>query len=65
MEIVFLGNYTQDLLVKKLENDWKEDNIHVAGFNQYQQEIINPDSFLYNSQPDVVFISLIICIIYQ
>jgi FkbH-like protein len=58
MEIVFLGNYTQDLLVKKLENDWKEDNIHVAGFNQYQQEIINPDSFLYNSQPDVVFISL-------
>jgi FkbH-like protein len=57
---MFLGNYTQDLLVKQIENNWKRGDItfQVSGFNQYQQEIINPGSVLHNFKPDIVFLSL-------
>jgi FkbH-like protein len=60
MDIVFLGNYTQDLIVKEVEKTWNQNDlrVHLSGFNQYQQEILNNESPLYNTQPDVVFLSL-------
>jgi len=62
MEVFFLGNYTQNLVsdtfsrIAKAQNF--EINIYTSGFNQYRQEIINPDSSLYRHSPDVVFLSV-------
>ncbi|HDL01310.1 MAG TPA: HAD-IIIC family phosphatase [candidate division Zixibacteria bacterium] len=62
MEVLFLGNYTQDLVSDTFRNLTKEQNMDVnvttAGFNQYRQEIINPVSQLYQLSPEVVFLSI-------
>jgi len=62
MEVLFLGNYTQDLVSASFRQLTREQNMDVnvttAGFNQYQQEVINPGSQLYQLSPDVVFLSV-------
>ncbi len=62
MKIYFLGNYTQDLVVDQFKQLCKKENldfdIYVSGFNQYRQEIIDPNSNLYQLNPDIVYISL-------
>lgn len=50
MNISFLANYTQELIVKQFEKDSNSSNlnlnIYTSGFNQYRQEIINETSLL-------------------
>lgn len=62
MEAFFLGNYTQNLVSDTFNRFAKaqnfEINIYTSGFNQYRQEIINPNSQLYRHSPDVVFLSV-------
>lgn len=62
MKVLFIGNYTQDLLVNIFQQQLKELNykleVKVSGFNQYRQEIINTNSHLYSFSPDVIFFSL-------
>jgi len=62
MKTYFLGNYTQDLVVDQFKRLCKKENldldIYVSGFNQYRQEIIDPNSNLYQLNPDIVYISL-------
>ena len=31
---------------------------YISGYNQYTQEILNPDSGLYKSEPDIIFINI-------
>ncbi len=62
MKIFFLGNYTQDLVVAQFRQLCKNENleldIHISGFDQYRQEIIDPNSQLNQLQPDVIYLSL-------
>lgn len=62
MEVFFLGNYTQNLVADIFSRQAKTQNfeirVHTSGFNQYHQEIINPESQLYRHSPDVVFLSV-------
>jgi len=62
MKIFFLGNYTQDFIVNQFKllasNENMDLEVYVSGFNQYRQEIIDANSRLYNTQPDVVYLSL-------
>lgn len=62
MRVFLTGNYTQELLANilgKFANEEKLDlDIHLSGFNQYRQEIINPNAELYQLNPDIVFLSI-------
>jgi len=62
MKVFFLGNYTQDFIVNRFKVLSSDENmnldVYVSGFNQYRQEIINVNSKLYSTKPDVVFLSL-------
>lgn len=62
MDILFLGNYTQDFIVDRLEKYWKEINPDISilgtGFNQYRQELINTTSQLHRIKPSFAFISI-------
>lgn len=62
MEVFFLGNYTQNLVAdifgRKAKTQNFEIRVHTSGFNQYRQEIIDPESQLYRHSPDVVFLSV-------
>jgi len=62
MKIFFLGNYTQELLVNNFKHLFEKENleidVQVSGFNQYRQEIINPNSQLYQLKPDIIYLSL-------
>jgi len=62
MDILFLGNYTQDLISNKFtqicKNENLEINVHVSGYNQFRQEIINKESTLYRLQPAIIILSL-------
>lgn len=62
MKIYFLGNYTQEFIVKKfkkLQNKVSHSlETRVSGFNQYYKEIIDKDSSLYNYNPEVVYLSI-------
>lgn len=61
-EILFLGNYTQDFVVNSFkqlasDNEYKL-NVHITGFNQYRQDILNTESQLYKIKPDILFLSI-------
>ena len=62
MKVYFLGNYTQNLVSDTFIRFAKAQNfditVYTSGFNQYRQEIINPNSPLYRHSPDVVFLSV-------
>jgi len=62
VEVFFLGNYTQNLVAdifgRKAKTQNFEIRVHTSGFNQYRQEIIDPESQLYRHSPDVVFLSV-------
>jgi len=62
MKVFFLGNYTQDLVVGRFRQLCKNENleldIYISGFDQYRQEIIDPNSQLNLLQPDVIYLSL-------
>ena len=62
MKIFFLGNYTQDLVVARLRQLCKNENLelefYISGFDQYRQEIIDSDSQMNLLQPDVIYLSL-------
>lgn len=61
-EILFLGNYTQDFISRTFLNLSKINglsvNVHVSGFNQYSQDILDNESILYKLNLDIVFISI-------
>lgn len=60
MKIAFLGNYTQELIVKQFEKELLLENasIYIAGYNQYKQEIINEKSLLYSDKPGIIYLSI-------
>lgn len=62
MKILFIGNYTQNLLADYLSELAKKEKLdlqlHVSGFNQFRQEIINPQSELHRLNPEIIFIAI-------
>jgi FkbH-like protein len=62
LKIALLANCTMDLLQDPLTAELRARGRHaefwVAGFNQFRQEILNPDSGLYRFVPDFVLIYL-------
>ena len=62
MDVFFLGNYTQDLISNKFaqicKNENLQINVHVSGYNQYRQEIINKESSLFRLKPEIIILSL-------
>lgn len=62
VKIAILGNCTTDYAGKELKNTSLsygiDSEIYIAPFNQYVQEILNPNSGLYLGSPDVVIIWL-------
>lgn len=56
MKIALLSNINLDLLEDYLRDDFS--HISKAGFNQYLQELINPDSFLLRNEHDIVLLHL-------
>ncbi len=60
MKIALLGNYTLDYFKKAFLRQLSRYNIEIynGGYNQYNQEILDPKSELYKFQPSLVFIML-------
>jgi FkbH-like protein len=62
LKIIFLSNYSIeflfDLFKKKLNDIATNTEIFYPGFNQYQQEIFNPQSRLFQINPEIVFLSV-------
>lgn len=62
LNIYFLSNYSIEFIFdsfrKKLNDFQIESNIIYPGFNQYSQQIFNPESELYSKSPEIVFISI-------
>lgn len=62
MKICFLSNYTIEFIFDNFRNKLKTLNIEAEifypGFNQFLQQIFNPQSELYNQKPDVIFLSV-------
>lgn len=62
MDILFMGNYTQDLIAKEFEKKCAsagfDADIHVTGFDQYRFEIINSEAETYKIKPDVIYLSI-------
>lgn len=56
MKIALLSNINLDLLEDYLRDDFN--HIFKAGFNQYLQELIKPDSFLSGNDHDIVLLHL-------
>lgn len=61
-KVALLSSFTFNQIKELLElafysrGIWSD--VYVGGFNQYQQEILNPDSHLYISQPDLIALNL-------
>lgn len=62
MKIYFLSNYSIELFFdsfkKKLNNISTDFEIIYPGFNQYLTEILDSNSRLYQSKPEIVFLSV-------
>ncbi|HET8840912.1 MAG TPA: HAD-IIIC family phosphatase [Ktedonobacteraceae bacterium] len=62
LKIALLSSFNADLLSPRLSQLLQESSIetsfYVAGFAQYQQEILNPDSGLYRARPDLIILLL-------
>ncbi len=62
MKIALLSSFNFELIPEKLFNELKRYDIlpefYISGYNQWAQEILNPNSELYNFQPELVFIML-------
>ena len=58
LNVSFLTSYTAEVvkpyMVVELARKGYKGNLYFAPFNQFEQEILNPDSGLYLSEPDVV-----------
>ena len=59
-KLALLGNFTLDFLARALSRQLEERGypvkIHLGGYNQYHQEILDPGSVLYGSHPDLVLL---------
>ena len=62
MKIAILGSYTTEFLVKPIQCQLTRSSInaeiYAAGFNLYQQEILDPSSNLYDFCPDIIILIL-------
>jgi len=62
LKICFLSNYSIEFIFDNLRNKLKDINveteIYYPGYNQFLQQIFNPQSELYNQKPDVIFLSI-------
>ena len=62
MKIALLSNINMDLMVPRFEECLKDiginGDLYVSGFNQYMQEMINPDSVLNKGDFDIAVIFL-------
>jgi FkbH-like protein len=62
VRIALLSSYVLDWLIPYLDAECRraglEPAFHVAPFNQYSQEVLNPASDLYGFEPDIVFLAL-------
>lgn len=62
IKVAILGGFTLNGLSETIKVKCSEKNIdcitYTSGYNQYQQEILNPDSQLYKFAPDVTFLVL-------
>jgi len=63
MKIAIINNVNIDILPRFLENEslkfgYKIQDIYIAGFNQYTQEILNRNSKLYKFSPDILLFHL-------
>jgi len=62
MKIALLSSYTVDFLPKETDKFLNGFNLtaewHVAPFNQYRQEILNPNSDVHRFQPQIILLSV-------
>lgn len=62
MKICFLSNYSIEFIFDNFRNKLKDINveteIYYPGYNQFLQQIFNPQSELYSQKPDVIFLSV-------
>ncbi len=62
MKLTFLSNYSIEFVFdsfkKKLSSILKKTEIFYPGFNQYLQQIHNPQSELYKKNPEIIFLSV-------
>lgn len=62
MKIAFLSNYTNDLIVRSLQTQLKNENIdcevYIPGYNQYVQDILGGSNRFYTFGPELVFLSV-------
>src|SRR5919108_6255452 len=62
IRVALIGSFTLNGLEETLRVKCAENRIacqtYVAGYNQYHQEILNPESELYKFSPDVSFLIL-------
>ena len=64
MKIQLLGNYTLDFIYSEMKlqikNEQLDYDLYIGGYNQYIQEIIDQDSQIYQTKPELIFISLLL-----
>ncbi|CUS31746.1 hypothetical protein COMA2_10272 [Candidatus Nitrospira nitrificans] len=62
VSIGVLSSYVLDWLIPYLDDECRRVGLspkfHLAPFNQYMQEVLNPGSQLYAGRPDIVFLAL-------
>lgn len=62
INIALLGNCTTDYIAQAVKNECEKyhilANVYNSPYNQYTQEILNKDSRLYHSKPDIVILFL-------
>ena len=62
ISVAFLSSFTikgiEEIIKVKCSENNLESKIYLAGYNQYQQEILNDKSKLYISKPNIIFIIL-------
>ena len=62
LKVAVLSSFTLNGLAESLRANCKEVKIdcssYVCGYNQYAQDILNPESSLYKFKPDVTFLML-------